>query len=77
MQTELRRREQRPRLVAYRTRAQSGADHCAEEGGDPYICELAALLHDLADAKIAGDEETGQRRVRDWLVAHEVEPICH
>ncbi len=45
-----------------------------EEGGDPYICELAALLHDLADAKVAGDEATGQRRVCDWLVAHEVEP---
>ena len=45
-----------------------------EEGADPYICELAALLHDLADAKVAGDEATGQRRVRDWLVAHEVEP---
>jgi uncharacterized protein len=45
-----------------------------EEGADRYICELAALLHDLADAKIAGDEATGQRRVRDWLTAHEVEP---
>jgi uncharacterized protein len=45
-----------------------------EEGADAYICELAALLHDLADAKIAGDEATGQRRVRDWLAAHGVEP---
>ena len=45
-----------------------------EEGADLYICELAALLHDLADAKIAGDEATGQRRVRDWLMMHEVEP---
>jgi uncharacterized protein len=45
-----------------------------EEGADLYICELAALLHDLADAKIAGHEATGQRRVRDWLVAQEVEP---
>jgi uncharacterized protein len=45
-----------------------------EEGADLYICELAAVLHDLADAKIAGDEGTGQRRVRDWLVAQEVEP---
>jgi uncharacterized protein len=45
-----------------------------EEGADRYICELAALLHDLADAKIAGDEAAGQRRVREWLVAHEVEP---
>jgi uncharacterized protein len=45
-----------------------------EEGADLYICELAALLHDLADAKVAGDEATGQRHVRDWLVTHEVEP---
>jgi uncharacterized protein len=45
-----------------------------EEGADPYICELAALLHDLADSKVAGDEAMGQRRVRDWLVAHEAEP---
>lgn len=45
-----------------------------EEGADRYICELTALLHDLADAKIAGDEATGERRVRDWLVALAVEP---
>jgi uncharacterized protein len=45
-----------------------------EECADRYICELAGLLHDLADAKIAGDETMGQRRVREWLVAHEAEP---
>jgi uncharacterized protein len=44
-----------------------------EEGADPYICELAALLHDVADDKIAGDEETGLRLVREWLAAHEVD----
>jgi uncharacterized protein len=44
-----------------------------EEGADAYICELAALLHDVADYKIAGDEETGLRTVRDWLSAHQVE----
>ena len=37
------------------------------EGADAYICELAALLHDVADYKIAGDEATGLARVRDWL----------
>ena len=41
-----------------------------EEGADPFICELAALLHDVADYKIAGDEETGQRTVREWLTTH-------
>ena len=44
-----------------------------EEGADPYICELAALLHDVADYKIAGDEETGLMRVRGWLEAHRVD----
>jgi uncharacterized protein len=40
------------------------------EGADPFICELAALLHDVADYKIAGDEATGLARVRGWLEAH-------
>lgn len=41
-----------------------------EEGADTFVCELAALLHDVADYKIAGDEETGLRTVREWLAAH-------
>ncbi len=50
-----------------------------EEGADAFICELAALLHDLADAKIAGDEETGLARVRGWLVEHgaDAETVAH
>jgi uncharacterized protein len=40
-----------------------------EEGAESFICELAALLHDVADYKIAGDEATGLARVRGWLVA--------
>ncbi len=44
-----------------------------EEQADIYVCELAALLHDVADYKIAGDEATGLRRVGDWLEAHQVE----
>jgi uncharacterized protein len=44
-----------------------------EEGADPFVCELAALLHDIADDKIAGDEETGLRTVRGWLDAHGVD----
>src|SRR5260221_2924073 len=43
------------------------------EGADVFICELAALLHDLADAKIAGDEATGIARVRRWLAEHEAD----
>jgi uncharacterized protein len=41
-----------------------------EEGADVFICELAALLHDIADDKIAGDEVSGLARVRLWLDAH-------
>ncbi|HEX8994817.1 MAG TPA: HD domain-containing protein [Ktedonobacterales bacterium] len=37
------------------------------EGADSFICELAALLHDVADYKIAGDEATGLARVHGWL----------
>ncbi len=44
-----------------------------EEGADAFVCELAALLHDIADYKIAGDEATGLRRVRDWLDGQDVE----
>lgn len=40
------------------------------ESADAFICELAALLHDVADYKIAGDEATGLARVRGWLEAH-------
>jgi uncharacterized protein len=46
-----------------------------EEGADPFVCELAALLHDVADDKIAGDEEAGLRLVHEWLAAHEVDAL--
>ena len=42
------------------------------EHADSFICELAALLHDIADPKIAGDWDTGLARVGDWLAAHGV-----
>lgn len=45
-----------------------------EERADSFICELAALLHDVADYKIAGDEETGLARVRGWLEARHADP---
>jgi uncharacterized protein len=44
-----------------------------EESADVFICELAALLHDVADEKIAGSDAAGQAAVREWLVAHGVE----
>jgi uncharacterized protein len=41
-----------------------------DEGADPYVTELAALLHDLADHKFhGGDETAGPRAARAWLEA--------
>lgn len=45
-----------------------------EEGADLFICELAALLHDIADSKLNASEESGLNRVRSWLDSNEVEP---
>ncbi|MBY5033729.1 HD domain-containing protein [Streptococcus gallolyticus] len=42
-----------------------------EEGADSFICQLAALLHDLSDEKIAGTEEQGLAIVRQWLINQE------
>ena len=44
----------------------------AAEHADTFICELAALLHDIADPKIAGGWESGLARVGDWLAARDV-----
>ncbi|WP_096435241.1 HD domain-containing protein [Alteribacter populi] len=46
-----------------------------EEGGDPFICELAALLHDLADDKFYPDEETAKAAVKDWLINEQVNEV--
>jgi uncharacterized protein len=46
-----------------------------EEGADVFICELAALVHDIADDKIAGDEVTGMERVRHWLETHDANKV--
>src|SRR5688572_25185874 len=38
------------------------------EGADPYVTELAALLHDVADHKLhGGDDSVGPRVAGDWL----------
>ena len=37
------------------------------EGGDSFICQLAALVHDLVDDKLVADEGLGLAEVRDLL----------
>ncbi|MBB5174502.1 HD domain-containing protein [Texcoconibacillus texcoconensis] len=38
------------------------------EGADASICELAALLHDVADEKFHESKENGEKYVREWLM---------
>lgn len=46
-----------------------------EEGADPYVTELAALLHDVADHKFhGGDLAAGPRAAREWLEGLGAEP---
>ena len=44
----------------------------AEEQADPFRCELAALLHDIADAKLNPSEAIGLAKVRRWLESRSV-----
>ena len=43
-----------------------------KEGGDLFIIELAALLHDVADWKFHENEEEGLKLISDWLFKLEV-----
>ncbi|MGZ9584515.1 HD domain-containing protein [Paenibacillus marinisediminis] len=40
------------------------------EGANNYICELAALLHDVADEKLNESKEAGLHKVENWLLNH-------
>ncbi|HLN96441.1 MAG TPA: HD domain-containing protein, partial [Flavobacterium sp.] len=50
-------------------RVWKNARHIAEkEGGDLLVVELAALLHDIADSKFHGGDETiGPAKAREWM----------
>ncbi|GAJ99275.1 HD domain-containing protein [Geomicrobium sp. JCM 19055] len=49
------------------------AHYIAErEGANLFIVKMAALLHDLADDKVAADEESGLKQVVDWLKSQEI-----
>lgn len=43
-----------------------------EEHANVFICELAALLHDIADDKLNESEAAGLKQVSDWLTNHGV-----
>jgi uncharacterized protein len=38
-----------------------------DEGADLFVCELAALLHDIADEKLNASAWAGIEKVRNWL----------
>lgn len=42
-----------------------------QEQADVFICELAALLHDIADGKLNENEEVGLQKVEQWLQNHQ------
>lgn len=45
----------------------------AHEGADIFICELTALLHDVADEKLFDSEEERLAELDDWLLKNDVE----
>lgn len=45
-------------------------DIAEKEQADMFICELAALLHDIADEKLNESKEAGLDKVQRWLKDH-------
>ncbi|CAM2884495.1 HD domain-containing protein [Paenibacillus sediminis] len=44
-----------------------------QENADVFICELSALLHDVADEKLNPSKEAGMHKVADWLEQQKVD----
>lgn len=44
------------------------------EQANRFVCEMAALLHDIADEKLNASEEVGLKKVQDWLQSMELDP---
>lgn len=44
------------------------------EGADSFVCQLAALLHDMADEKLNADPEAARQAIIEWLANHLKEP---
>lgn len=42
------------------------------EGGNKFIIEMAALLHDVADDKLFGSEEEGLQKIKDFLMNNSI-----
>lgn len=40
-----------------------------KERADLFVCELAALLHDVADEKLNADPAAAERELQEWLIA--------
>jgi uncharacterized protein len=47
--------------------AESARSIAAEEQADVFVCVLAALLHDLADEKVCGNEAEGLAAISQWM----------
>ncbi|PWK09048.1 HD domain-containing protein [Tumebacillus permanentifrigoris] len=41
-----------------------------EEGADVFVCQLAALLHDIPDEKLNDSPEAGMKKLTNWLDEH-------
>lgn len=46
-----------------------------QEKADLFTCIMAALLHDLADEKIVGDEKKGIEEIKRWLTEMNVDNL--